>query len=115
MTVNCFCYAYLPNPESWRFTNRSGEEVAIRPSGTFRCNSTDAMIPAVRAGLGIAIVPDFIVNPYLETEKSGEQIIPVMEEWSAPPVSLHLVTPPGKQRPARVTALLDHLAAHFSH
>jgi len=29
--------------------------------------------------------------------------------WSPPPIALHLVTPPGDPRPARVTALIAHL------
>ena len=37
-----------------------------------------------------------------------------MTDWALPPISLHLVAPGGGPRPARVTALMDYLAARFS-
>ncbi len=107
---DCLCYAYLPNPESWHFTNAKGEETSVRPSGPLRCNNSDAMMPALRSGLGIALVPDFIGDPELE---SGA-LVRLLPDWSPPPIGLHIVTPASGPRPTRVTALLDFLAERFS-
>lgn len=103
------CYAYLPNPESWRFTNAKGEEANIRPRGYLRSNNSEAMIPALKAGHGIAMLPDFMLDQY-GGDKGLEKLLP---DWSLPPIALHLVTPPGSQRPTRVEALLDYLAERF--
>lgn len=58
-------------------------------------------MPSLVAGVGIALLPDFIVQGAI-TEKKLEVILP---EWSAPASALHWVTPPGGPRPARVEAL----------
>ena len=33
--------------------------------------------------------------------------------WTTSPAALHVVTPPGALRPARVTALIEFLTRHF--
>jgi DNA-binding transcriptional LysR family regulator len=106
---DCLCYAYLPNPESWRFTHDNGEEAQVRPSGPLRINNSDAMMPSLEAGHGIALVPDFMLAQ-CEAPDRLEKLLP---QWSPPPIALHLVTPPGRLRPARVTALIDFLVERF--
>ena len=106
----CLCYAYLPNPESWRFIHKDGEEVHVRPSGPLRANNSDAMMPALIAGHGIALVPDFM----LAEHDPASDLVTLLPDWAAPPVALHLVTPPGRERPARVTLLLDYLAERIA-
>lgn len=106
---DCLCYAYLPNPESWRFTHDNGEEAHVRPNGPLRANNSDAMMPAIEAGHGIALVPDFM----LAQCKAPGKLEKLLPEWSAPPIALHLVTPPGGLRPTRVTALIDFLVQRF--
>src|SRR3546814_6320386 len=78
----CLGYAYNDAPDIWRFLGPDREEVAIRPTGPLRSNSGDAMLPALCAGLGIAILPDFIVRPHLEAGR----LETILEEWSPPPM-----------------------------
>jgi DNA-binding transcriptional LysR family regulator len=106
----CLGYAYLANPDSWRFINAAGEEASVRPAGPLRINNGDAMMPALLAGLGIAVLPDFIVSDAI---KAG-QLEVIMPDWHMAPAGLHLVTPPGGPRPARVEALADFLAKRLS-
>ncbi len=106
----CLGYAYQATPDSWRFVNAAREEAVVRPTGPLRVNNGDAMMPALLAGLGIAVLPDFIVS---ETVKDGRLEI-VMPDWHMPLAGLHLVTPPGGPRPARVEALADFLAKRLS-
>ncbi len=101
----CFGYAYLPTPDVWRFTNRAGEEVSVRPSGPLRANNGEAIMPAVLAGLGIAEQPDFIVRAAL----ADGRLEAVLPDWSLALGGLYLVTPSAGPRPARVEALVDFL------
>ena len=101
----CLGYAYIPTPERWRFRNGSGEEAVAIPAGPLRVNNAEALMPALRAGLGLAIQPDFM----MWSDLAEGRLERVMTDWSPPPIALHLVTPPGEPRPTRVTALIDHL------
>lgn len=88
------------------FHHADGREAVLKTEGRLRANNGDAMLAALEAGLGIAMLPDFIVGPSL---KAG-RLAAILTDWSMSPIALHLVTPPGKLRPRRVTALLDFLA-----
>ena len=36
-----------------------------------------------------------------------------MDDWEVDPIALHIVTPPGRNRPARVQAFMDHATDRF--
>jgi DNA-binding transcriptional LysR family regulator len=103
-------YSYLPTPSIWRFHHPGEGEQAVTVSGRLRINNADALAPALAAGLGLAIQPEFLVWREL-AEGSLEA---VMTDWSPPPISLHIVTPPSGLRPARVNLLIEHLARSFA-
>jgi DNA-binding transcriptional LysR family regulator len=106
----CFGYAYLSTPDVWHYSNQAGEQASVRPAGQLRVNNGEALLPAVIAGLGIADLPDFIIG---DTIESGEVEV-ILKGWNQPEGAVHLVTPPGGPRPARVEALADFLARHFA-
>lgn len=107
---DCLTYSYLATPEIWRFTGPEGEEVAARPGMRMRANNADALMPALIAGLGLALQPDFVVWHHLRDGR----LKAVLEDWAPPPIGLNLVTPPGGHRPARVSALIAFLVTRFS-
>ena len=51
----CLTYAYLATADTWHFKNARGEDAAVRPNGRYRVNNGDAMVPALLAGVGIAV------------------------------------------------------------
>ena len=107
---DCLGYAYLPSPEVWRFVHVRGDEAVVTPRGPLRANSADALAPALLAGLGLAVQPEFTVWKDIAAGRL-EHVLP---EWSLPPIALHLVTPPGKLRPARVGMLIDFLVERLA-
>ena len=100
---------YTNAPEPWHFQGPDGEEAVVRPRGPIKANSGEALLPALRAGLGIAPLPDFICADDL-ARGTLEAILP---DWHRPPIALHLMTPPGTLRPARVEALIEFLTNRF--
>lgn len=105
---DCLCYANIATPDVWRFNGPGEQAVVVQVATRLLTNSGEAMLPALCAGIGVAMLPDFIVGDDLESGR----LEPILPEWTPPPIGLHLVTPPSKLRPARVTALLDFLATH---
>lgn len=106
----CLGYAYLPAADVWRFSNKAGEEVAVRTSGPLRANNADALMPALLGGYGIAVQPVFLVRDAL----AQHQLDAALSDWSLPEIALHLVMPPGGPRPARVEALAEFLRVRFA-
>jgi DNA-binding transcriptional LysR family regulator len=102
---DCFGYAYLRTRDTWHFTNTSGEQVSVRPSGRLRVNNGDAVLPALIAGLGVAALPAFIVRPCIADGRLEQ----ILGDWSGSGSSLYLVTPPNGPRPIRVQVLADFL------
>lgn len=103
---DCFGYAYFATPEHWRLIHAESHEISVvKPSGRLRLNNADAMLPALVAGHGIAIVPDFIIDAAI----GRGDVVTILPGWSPPAIALHLVTPPGRLRPRRVDALLTYL------
>jgi DNA-binding transcriptional LysR family regulator len=106
----CLGYAYLSTPDVWHYTNAAGEQVSVRPAGPLRVNNGEALMPALLAGLGVADLPDFIVG---DAVASGEVEV-ILKGWKQAEGAVHLVTPPGGPRPARVEVLADFLTKHFA-
>ncbi len=98
----CLGYAYLPSPDRWHFSGPNGAEAAVKPNGPMRANNAEALAPALHAGLGIAVQPDFLV---WEDIAAG-RLVRVLPGWSPPPIALHVVTPPGRHRARSVSALI---------
>ena len=84
---------------------RAGEQATVVPSGPLFANNGDIVVPLLVAGGGIAFLPDFIA----EEELASGALVRILTDWSPPPSYLHLLSPPSRLRPARVTALADFL------
>ncbi len=100
----CVGYSQGAAPETWRFT-KDGKSATVRPSGQLRVNNGDAMMPALIAGTGVGILPEFIVRDALAAGRL-ERLLP---DWSLPSGAVYWVTPPGGPRPKRVEVLADFL------
>lgn len=106
----CFSYTYQLTHETWRFRKQTGEVATVRPKGPLRVNNGEAMLPSLLAGLGLGVLPEFIVRDALRA-KTLEILLP---EWSLPAGAVHWVTPPGGPKPKRLDVLASFLADALS-
>lgn len=103
-------YMYARNGASWRFRHdEHGEFSQVLPIH-LNVNNAEALTPALRAGLGLALQPEFLI---WEDLRSGA-LETAMDDWQVDSIALHIVTPPGRRRPARVQALIDYLAERLN-
>jgi DNA-binding transcriptional LysR family regulator len=100
----CIGYSYTTTFETWRFT-KNGKSARVRPSGPLRVNNGDAMMPALVAGTGLGILPEFILREALAVGRL-ERLLP---DWSLPSGAAYWIAPPGGPRPKRVEVLADFL------
>lgn len=107
----CIAYARGKSAETWTFKNDAGESASVRPSGCLRTNNGDAILPLLRAGIGIGMLPEFLVREDLAAG-TLDRILP---EWQLPAGAVHWVTPARALRPKRVDILGAFFAEKFGH
>jgi DNA-binding transcriptional LysR family regulator len=94
----------------WRFTHPTFGEETVEPPVRVWTDNADLLNPALVAGQGLAIQPEFLVWRELRDGK----LAVAMPAWSVTPLGLHLVMPPSPLRPLRVQVLIDHLARELA-
>ena len=94
----------------WRFAHPTFGEEAVEPPVRIWTDNADLLTPALVAGQGLAIQPEFLVWREL---RDGALAIG-MPEWSVTPLGLHLVMPPSPLRPLRVQVVIDYLARELA-
>ncbi len=94
---------------SVRFMDTDGSTISVAVSGPIEVNSPQATVRAARAGLGVAMVPDFIVRPYIE---SGE-LVSLFDDFLPRDRGIYAVYPHRRYLPAKVRAFVDYLTNWF--
>ncbi|GFM53547.1 LysR family transcriptional regulator [Pseudomonas capsici] len=105
----CLNYGYLQSGVSLQLSNGK-ETQKVHVTGPLHANNGDLLAQAAEAGMGIALLPTFIV------EKAVEQgrLVPVMCDWQAPPISINAVYPSARRVPLKTRAFLDFLVHELS-
>jgi len=92
----------LQSASTWRLTDR-GKPVTVRPRGRFRADNGMAVTAAALAGVGIALLPDFLADPHLATGA----LVEVLRQHAPPDVAIYVVRPPGARPPRKVAVLTE--------
>jgi DNA-binding transcriptional LysR family regulator len=101
--------ALMQGTEIWRV--RDGDRVvALHPQGRFKADSGQALVSAVLAGLGIAMLPDFFIGEHI----ASGALVTLLPQYPMPEAGLYVVRPPGEHPPRKVRVFTDFLAEHLS-
>lgn len=105
---NCLDYTYLDNQGVWHLLD-GDSNVAVPVSGRLRINDDEALSQAVLGGLGLALLPTFIVGRELQAGR----LIEVLPGCVPLERSLYAVHLPNRHLPLKVRAFIEFLAARF--
>lgn len=98
----------MQGAEAWRFIS-NGKTITVRPQGRLKADSGTALAAAALAGLGIAALPDFLIDAHI----ASGALVPVLMDYPTPEGGLYVVRPPGEFAPRKVRALIDILVEYF--
>jgi DNA-binding transcriptional LysR family regulator len=106
---DCLHYNLIPEREEWTFLGDEGEQtVAI--TGSFCSNNGDVLAEAAMQGLGITLLPDFIV----ESALADGRLVRVLQDYERSPLTLFALYPSRRHVPAKMRSFLDYLLGHFA-
>ena len=105
---NCLDYTFLNTQGLWHLKNADGI-VAIPVSGSLRINDDEALSQAVLGGLGLALLPTFIVGRDLQAGR----LVEVLPGYVSTEFFIYAVHLPNRQLPLKVRAFINYLQERF--
>ena len=100
--------ALMQGTETWQFTD-GDKTISIHPQGRFKADSGIALAAAAVAGLGIAWLPAYLVEPHL----TSGALVSLMTRYPPPTAGMFVVRPPGSHPARKVRVLTELLIEHF--
>jgi DNA-binding transcriptional LysR family regulator len=111
---DCLLFALQPS-DSWYFRRRgTAEEQPAKVDGPFRANDSEALLLAARDGLGLALLPTWLLGGDI----AAGDLVPVLSGWDGtiapgPERAIWGVYPPKKTVSPKVRAFLTFIAERF--
>ena len=105
---HCLVYSNDLQPDLWRVHGPAGIE-SVRVNGPVCADNGDVLRSAALSGLGIALLPTFIVGADVR-DGSLQQ---VLSDYCPPPIAINAVFPSRRFLSARVRSFVDFLVEFF--
>jgi DNA-binding transcriptional LysR family regulator len=102
-------YTYANSPNEMRFT-REGVATVVAARGLLEANDGQVLRAAALDGLGILVQPTSI----LYDDIVAGRLVPVLDEWDLPRLTVNLAYPSRKHLSAKVRTFIDFIAEHFA-
>lgn len=106
---NCLTYTHFNPQDTWRLQGPDGE-ITVPIKGNLRLNDDEALSEAVLGGLGVALLPTFIIGK----EIHAERLQAVLSDYVPSERYIHAVYLPSRHVPASVRAFIDFLLERFA-
>lgn len=101
---NCFQYSYFQGKNIWPI------EDGVTIQGTLQVNSTMFMLQAIKSGLGVGFIPDFVCR---EALAKGE-VIEVLADSKKPNLTLYALYPARHLVPPKLVQCIEFLEQWFA-
>lgn len=109
-THECLLFSSRSRRQRWRLREKGGAWVMVEGKSRLRLDSGEAIRDAAVAGLGIAYLPDFLVDEDLASGRL-EALLPSCETEFVPVMALY---PNKRHLPAKVRRFIDLMAEQWS-
>ena len=107
-THQCLIYANDAKLGSWVLDGPDGVE-SVKVKGRIAADNGDVLKSAAISGLGIALLPTFIIGPDLRAGRLQQ----VLVDYCPPDISIYAVFPSHRFLSAKVRAFVDYLSEYF--
>jgi len=87
-----------------------GRVITLHPRARFTADNGAALVPAALAGLGIALLPDFLIAGHL----ASGALVAVLPDYPMPEAGVYVVRPPGGSASCKVRVLIDIMVEKFA-
>jgi DNA-binding transcriptional LysR family regulator len=105
---NCLHFTHYLRADEWTF-HESGRRITVRVSGRMRTNNQEALVDAVVAGAGVAVLPAWLVREDLESGILQR----VLMEYEAPRIPVYAVFPTRGPPPNKVRVFVEFLGERY--
>jgi len=106
----CLHYGYLSTGNSWQLQQPSGILQTVTVRSPFCSNNGDVLKIAAIEGLGIALLPEFMIDTAI---KAG-QLQPILTDFPPLGLTIFMVYPVNRHLSTKVQLLIDSLVDQFS-
>ena len=106
---DCLHYNLISEREEWTFLGDNGEQT-LAINGSFCSNNGDVLLEAAMQGLGITLLPDFIVEEGL----ADGRLVKILVDYERAPLTLFALYPSRQHVPAKTRRFLEYLLDNFS-
>lgn len=105
---HCLIYSNELKPDTWMLHGPNGTE-SIKVNGPVCADNGDILKAAAIAGLGITLLPTFIVG----SDISAGRLQQVLPDYCPPEISIYTVFPSRRYLSAKVRTFVDFLSYYF--
>jgi DNA-binding transcriptional LysR family regulator len=110
---NCLTYRLHLGRTVWHFLDKAGEMTQVPVSGSLQSDNGQALLTALKAGLGVAVMPDWAVRD----EIADGSLVRLFADYRVSHIEfdngIYAVFQQSRQVSSKVRVFIDYLASYF--
>lgn len=107
---NCLLYSNLKYRDIWSFEDKNNQQLAVKVKGNFSSNNGESLLQAAVEGLGISIVPQFLLRGELE----NGQLISLLDDYHLSCRNAYALFPSRQYLPEKIRVFIDYLVKQMT-
>ena len=105
----CIVNSNIASAHEWKFVDAQGKPLVVKVDSKIAINNGDALRVAALGGMGLTILPTFIVGRDLQ----AGTLVSVLADFMSQQLGLHALYPHARHLSPKVRAFVDFLAERF--